>query len=466
MKTGGNNLGGGALARRLRLPPRVTAGRPTRKPRKAAAEASESPASLYERLPRGPHQLGADAVARNQRQRMHGAMIEAVATGGYGRMSVKRVTALAGVSRRAFYEQFANKQECFLATLDLLAAQALAEVDDAYSSSAGPLEDRLGAAFDRFAELVSANPKSSRVLLIDASAAGPPASARLNRTVSAFEQRLAASFAQAPDAAELPAPIVRAIVGGLRLVTVNRLLEDRADELPALSAQMLSFTLVFKADAPITLLVDPSAAPTQTVRAETSERARLLRSALELAVFEGYANLTPMRISDEAEVSIDTFFCLFHDVEACLLAAVERLAQEVRETVSDPALTSGAEWPYAVRRALDALLRYFAARPVNAQTIATGVFAFGQRAVDLGAQLAGEVADRLTAGAPMKPRTELAKEGIEGAIWHTIYSLTARGETASLPSLSDHLAYVVLTPYLGPEEASRLVAAARAPHAA
>lgn len=396
---------------------------------------------------------------------MHGAMIEAVATGGYGRMSVKRVTTLAGVSRRAFYEQFANKQECFLATLDLIAARALAEIDDAYSSSDGPLEQRLGAAFDRFAEIVSASPKSSRVLLIDAPTAGPAAAARLNRAVSAVEQRLSASFAQAPDAAEPSAPIVRAIVGGLRLITVTRLLEDRADELPALAEQMLRFTLVFKADAPSPLLVGPTVIPTQMARIEEkSERSRVLRSALELAVLEGHANLTPMRIADEAEVSIDTFFCLFHDVEACLLAAVERLAQEVRETVSDPALASGPEWPYAVRRALDVLLSYFAARPVNAQTIATGVFAFGQRAVDLGAQLAGEVADRLTAGAPVKPYTELAKEGVEGAVWHTIYSLTARGDTALLPGLSDQLAYVVIAPYLGPEEASRLVAAARAPH--
>ena len=117
----------------------------------------------------------------------------------------------------------------------------------------------------------------------------------------------------------------------------------------------------------------------------------MLRSALELAALEGYGNLTPMRIADEAGVSIDTFFGLFDDMEECFLAAIEQLSADVLETVSDPGLTS-AEWPVAVRRSLERMMRYFAARPAYTQTIATGVFAMGQRAVDLVAELASEVA--------------------------------------------------------------------------
>jgi hypothetical protein len=61
-----------------------------------------APAPLYQRLPHGPHRLAAEEVIRNQRARMHGAMIEAVATNGYERTSVKQVVGLAGVSRRSF----------------------------------------------------------------------------------------------------------------------------------------------------------------------------------------------------------------------------------------------------------------------------------------------------------------------------------------------------------------------------
>ncbi len=418
-------------------------------------------APLYERLPRGPHQLKPLEVAKNQRRRMYGAMIEAVAASGYGRTSVKQVVMLAGVSRRAFYEQFANKEECFLATLDLIASQALVHIAAGYRSTEGTLEQRMEAALRRFAEVVASNPKGARLMLVDAPSAGPAGWERLTETMRIFEQRLAASFAHAPDAAPLPEPVARAIVGGLRRATFVRLLEQRTDEMPALVEDMLSWTLVFRTVEPSPLGVRLRAVPSEAYIAGEDERARVLRSALELASLEGYGNLTPMRIADEAGVSIDIFFDMFDDMEECFLAAIEQLSEDVRKTVSDPGLLS-PEWPTAVRRSLERMMRYFAARPAYTQTIATGVFAMGQRAVDLVAQLAGEVAARLTAGAPCLPLTGLAHEGIEGAIWHTIYAQTTDGGTGSLPELSDYLAYVVLAPFLGAEQAAQIVTEQRA----
>jgi hypothetical protein len=62
--------------------------------------------------------------------------------------------------------------------------------------------------------------------------------------------------------------------------------------------------------------------------------------------------------------------------------------------------------------------------------------------------------------------TGLAQEGIEGAIWHTIYCQTTNGGTGALPELSDYLAYVVLAPFLGAEEATRILSADRAANVA
>jgi AcrR family transcriptional regulator len=400
-------------------------------------------------------------VARNQRRRMYGAMIEAVAASGYGRTSVKQVVMLAGVSRRAFYEQFANKEECFLATLDLIASQAMVHIAAGYRSTEGTLEQRMEAALRRFAEVVASNPKGARLMLVDAPSAGPAGWERLTETMRIFEQRLAASFAHAPDTAPLPEPVVRAIVGGLRRATFVRLLEQRTDEMPELVEDMLSWTLVFRTVEPSPLGGGLHAVPSESYIAGEDERARVLRSALELAAIEGYGNLTPMRIADEAGVSIDTFFDMFDDMEECFLAAIEQLGEDVRKTVSDPGLTS-SEWPAAVQRSLERMMRYFASRPAYTHTIATGVFAMGQRAIDLVAQLASEVAASLTAGAPGPPLTGLAHEGIEGAIWHTIYSQTTDGGTGALPELSDYLAYVVLTPFLGAEQAARIVTEQRA----
>jgi AcrR family transcriptional regulator len=66
-------------------------------------------------------------------------MVESVYQRGYAGTSVAHVIALAGVSRRAFYEQFSNKEDCFLATYDALVAESRKRVLKAWMAErAGP----------------------------------------------------------------------------------------------------------------------------------------------------------------------------------------------------------------------------------------------------------------------------------------------------------------------------------------
>jgi hypothetical protein len=99
--------------------------------------AYQGPAPLYKRLPHGPHGLGRDEVARHQRARIHGGMVESVYQRGYAATSVAHVIALAGVSRRAFYEQFTNKEDCFLSTYDAFVAASRKRVLKAWLGERG-----------------------------------------------------------------------------------------------------------------------------------------------------------------------------------------------------------------------------------------------------------------------------------------------------------------------------------------
>src|SRR3954471_8359057 len=89
-------------------------------------------APLYRRLPHGPSGMAREEVERNQRSRLYGAMIEAVSRAGYERTTVAHVIALAGVSRRSFYELFPGKERCFLATHDAILARERRRVIDAW----------------------------------------------------------------------------------------------------------------------------------------------------------------------------------------------------------------------------------------------------------------------------------------------------------------------------------------------
>ncbi len=425
-------------------------------------------APIYKRLPKGPHSITATEVARHQRIRMHGAMIEAVATRGYQNTSVRHVIGLAGVSRRAFYEQFANKEDCFMATFDLIVNRGIARINRAYRSANGGLEQRMRSAFVAFVDEVETNSKALGLVMIDAQAVSPEGLRRLGRTMRMFEGLLSNSFSDPRHPDALPLPVVRAIVGGLRRAAFLRLRDGPTEHLAALSEEMLRWSLLFRSPAVGALRPRPCSntpfppmvelEPAAPVNADN--RTRLLYSVINLALWEGYGELGSLRIADEAGVQIEAFLELFPTPEACYLAALDMLGDELLQLVADPILVSD-EWPAAVCRTVDSLTAHLAANPARVVTLAMKVFDAGPPAIERAVDLAHQVATLLTEGAPRRPRGKLVVEGIAGALWHTLHSEVAAGRAHRLPALSEYLSYVVLTPFIGPDRAAQTVARSR-----
>ena len=70
------------------------------------------------RLPRGSHGLDRDVVEASQRTRLLEAVGRAVAERGYAAATIDDVVRRAGVSKKTFYDHFADKQDCFLAAYE------------------------------------------------------------------------------------------------------------------------------------------------------------------------------------------------------------------------------------------------------------------------------------------------------------------------------------------------------------
>jgi TetR/AcrR family transcriptional regulator len=426
-------------------------------------------APLYKRLPHGPHRLDRSQVVRHQRARIYGAMVEAVASSGYQETSVKQVVALAGVSRRSFYEQFANKEECFLATFDLLAGRGVKQLSKAYMATAGGLEDRLRAAMGELADTTRLHRKASVLVMVEAQTAGAPGLAHMQRLSVTCEQLLAKSFAQSPDSSALPAPIVRGIAGGLHGAVAMRLREGPTANRRELAEDMLSWTLLFQTPAiermaervaaRLAERMREAAAHNSAQRAcahKQDERERLLHNALRLAAAENYADLSAPQIAEEAGVPIDTFFELFDDKEDCFLAALDMMGDELLSIAAHPDLVS-SDWPRAVRRVIAELMRYLADHPLYAQMISRESLTAGADAVERNVELAQGIATLLTEGAPGEAQSRLAVEGVAGAIWHLVRCQVASERIQLLPALSDYLSYVVLAPFIGADAAVEIM---------
>src|SRR5690242_7960583 len=80
----------------------------------------------------GSHGSPAREQARaEQRGRLALAMIECVAERGYGPTRVADVVERAALSRKTFYEHYANKEELLFATFETISEEALRRVEAA-----------------------------------------------------------------------------------------------------------------------------------------------------------------------------------------------------------------------------------------------------------------------------------------------------------------------------------------------
>jgi AcrR family transcriptional regulator len=511
-------------------------GRPKRQTKTAAI------VPIYERLPKGPHSIGATGVARNQRIRMYGGMIEAVATRGYARTSVRLVIGLAGVSRRVFYEQFSGKEECFLATFDLIVKRAIQRLTAAYCTTPGDPETRVRVALEVLGAELEQNPKAVHLVLVDAPTVGPEGARRLQRVTALCEARLSSVLSDSdsdpdcptagsadspiaerpagrpadtpltacptghspdsppterpagrpadtpltacptghsPDSppterpagrsSALPLPVVRGIVGGLRRATSAHLRDGETAELGPLTEEMVKWTLLFSSPAVAALRPRPCANPpfSETATLEPhacggeGTRARLLRSAIDLRVREGkQEEFSSLRIADGARLPIEAFIELFPGPEACYLEALDVLGDEVLQLVADPGLVS-ARWPDAVCCTVTRVLAHLASSPARLRTLAVKAFEAGPPAIANVGDLAYEVATLLTEGAPQRPRSRIAVEGLAGALWQILTCEVLAGRGHRLPVLSEYVSYVILTPFVGPEEAAEAIVRSR-----
>jgi AcrR family transcriptional regulator len=181
------------------------------------------------RLPRGRHDLPREFIARTQRDRLIDAMARTVAEKGYPGASLGDVCGAAGVSTRAFYEHFADKETCFLAAFDLGAGLLQGAVAGAYAGTV-PWPERMRRGLDTLLRILSAEPAFAALAVVEVLAAGPTARARRRLLLEAFEVFFA-DAPREPGLPEVPAGVVRAVIAGVYGVIYDFVSTGRADEL-------------------------------------------------------------------------------------------------------------------------------------------------------------------------------------------------------------------------------------------
>ncbi len=158
-------------------------------------------------------------AAAGHRARITGGLAGAIAEKGYAAVTIADVVRLARVSKRTFYEHFADKEACFVALYAETSDELLALIAATAANVAGPWEERLGAAARAYFERVAAEPELIRAALLEIQAAGPRAR-ELRRDVQRRYAELLRTLSIAAAAEDdgiraLSPALATAVVGGL-----------------------------------------------------------------------------------------------------------------------------------------------------------------------------------------------------------------------------------------------------------
>ncbi len=412
--------------------------------------------------------MSREDVARNQRARMYGGMIEAVAERGYARTTVADVIGLAGVSRRAFYEQFANKEACFLATYDIVVAQARKVMLDGWSAERG-WANRVHGACRALLDHVAGSPNGPRLVLVDSLGVGPNVRPRMALAATTFERVVAMAFQADPDGEELSPLTVKALVAGIRHVAFTRMYDGHEKELRTLADEVLDWVESYRSPVAKRLnvsgLVVSDAIEPQPAAflAGQDKRTRALSAMVHLTLDERYAEISDPQIAQFAGISTEAFHKQFANKEACFLAVLDEFVAEAMDAVKG-AIGQTQDWPQAVHLAVRTLVEYFASHEGLSRLAFVDIFDVGPGMIGRMTRSIEDFTKLLDDLGPEARRGPLlAREAVTGAIWGIVSSYTAHDRVRQLPRLVDQLTFIVLAPYIGPKPAMETIEAARKP---
>ena len=423
-----------------------------------------------------------DRRAFNQRARLQGAMVAAVAESGYAGTSITQIVSLAGVSRTTFYKHFAGKEQCFLATYDMIATMASERISRAYREPTGS-RARLQAGFRCFAEIIAVERDASHLVLVDALGAGHRVLEHRDRMIAVFELMFRQSFQADPEQALVTDTAIRAIVSGVRRVAYRRLLRGEPEKLTDVIEDLLDWALAYHAPditppvrPPIVISENPprldqalqeSVIPPldpSKARITHTHRERILRAVVSIASEGGYPALSIPAISARAGISNEAFYENFTDKQDAFLTAF-RVAIIPALAPAVQAFQAAPTWPAAICDGIVALLASVAEDPVYARLAFFELPTGGPAAIDLGEKALDSFGMMLQPGYEQHPHVPpVVGEAIIGGLWNVMQYEIGHGRAAQLPELAPELLYITLTPFLGARESAQ-VAAGVAEHA-
>jgi AcrR family transcriptional regulator len=183
-------------------------------------------------LPGVPEASADGVLVTSPRGRMLDAMTATVAERGYAATSIAEVIKRARASRSTFYEQFADKEDCYLAAYQLASNYVAAQIGKALESSPPNLADRLTQIYETFLGELANIPLAARAFFVEIRAAGAPSRQHRRAVNDQFAELLVVPGGDDD-------PIMRiAVIAASEEIIVREITDNGTENLPRLAAPL------------------------------------------------------------------------------------------------------------------------------------------------------------------------------------------------------------------------------------
>lgn len=170
---------------------------------------------------------------------MLSAAVEVVEEVGYSRMTVAQVIGRAGVSRKTFYDFFADREDCFLAAFEQAIAHARFRASERYELEPG-WREAIRSALATVLSFIDEEPALAKLCIVEALRAGERVQDRRSRLLAELADvvdrgRLANGATRHP-----PEITAEAVVGAIFGVLHTHVLEGRKESATDLLGPLMS----------------------------------------------------------------------------------------------------------------------------------------------------------------------------------------------------------------------------------
>jgi AcrR family transcriptional regulator len=371
----------------------------------------------------------------------------------------------AGVSSTTFYEVFEASEACLLAAYETAAERVFG---CAHPVAVGEHDwsERAGAALAALLVGLASDPDAGRLLFVEGLSGGRRIGQARKGVAQEFERRVQAFLDSPPtDEGTLDIPAI-AVMGALRNIVCRHLRTHSEERLPSMAADGVAWLESYgrqsgagrwSASERALLPVTKRPAPGRLPR---SQRERILQGAAEVTMAKGYANATVRDMIAQAGASREVFDTHFAGKQHVFLEAQQDATKELLDACA-LAYFSAATWPERVWRCLGTLLRVIAANPALSHLRLVACYTAGPGAIRRAEEITRSFSFFLEEGYGNRSQNRelprLYSEAISGAIFEILQRQVALGECTELPRRLPQLSYIALAPFMGAEEAVRLI---------